>query len=62
MQNAVIGSVDSVYKLYYDVSSELINEQLSEFKFVDAPTELASKLRSVPLAPAKIPANPHAQS
>lgn len=60
MQNAVIGSVDSVYKLYYDVSSELINEQLSEFKFVDAPTELASKLRSVPLAPAKIPANPHA--
>ena len=62
MQNAVIRSVDSVYKLYYDVSSELINEQLSEFKFVDAPTELASKLRSVPLAPAKIPANPHAQS
>lgn len=62
MQDAVIGSVDSVYKLYYDVSSELINEQLSEFKFVDAPTELASKLRSVPLAPAKIPANPHAQS
>ncbi len=60
MQNAVIGSVDSVYKLYYDVSSELINEQLSEFKFVDAPTELASKLRFVPLAPAKIPANPHA--
>lgn len=61
IKDGVIGSVDEVYKLYYDVSSDLINEQLSEFKFVEAPAELANKLRSVPLAPAQIPANPHAQ-
>lgn len=62
MQDAVIGSVDSVYKLYYDVDSDLINEQLSEFKFVDAPAALTNKLRQTPLAPAKIVATPHAQS
>ncbi len=62
IKDGIIGSVDDVYKLYYDVTSDLINEQLPEFKFVDAPVELASKLRSVPLAPAKIQANPRAQS
>ena len=59
IKDSVIGSVDEVYKLYYDVSSEYINEQLSEFKFVDAPRELTNKLRQVPLAPAKTRANPH---
>lgn len=60
IQDGVIGSVDAVYKLYYDVTSEYINQQLSAIKFVDAPTELASQLRAVPLAPAKLQANPHA--
>lgn len=59
IKDSVIGSVDEVYKLYYDVCSEYINEQLSEFKFVDAPRELTNKLRQVPLAPAKTRANPH---
>lgn len=59
IKDSVIGSVDEVYKLYYDVSSEYINEQLSEFKFVDAPRELTDKLRQVPLAPAKTRSNPH---
>lgn len=62
IKDGIIGSVDEVYKLYYDVTSDLINEQLAEFKFIDAPIELASKLRSVPLAPAKIRANPRALS
>lgn len=62
IKDGIIGSVDEVYKLYYDVTSDLINEQLPEFKFVDAPAELAEKLRPVPLAPAKIQANPRALS
>lgn len=62
VKDGIIGAVDDVYKLYYDVTSDYINNQLTEFKFVDAPIELASKLRSVPLAPAKIQANPRALS
>lgn len=60
MQDAIIGSVDEVYKLYYDVTSENINFDIPEFKFVNAPALLASKLRHVPLAPATKRANPHA--
>lgn len=58
MQDAIIGSVDEVYKLYYDVTSKNINFDLSEIKFTDAPDWLAAKLRPVPLAPATIVANP----
>lgn len=58
MQNAIIGSVDEVYKLYYDVTNDDINFGLPEIKFTDAPAKIASKLRETPLAPAKIKANP----
>lgn len=58
MQNAIIGSVDEVYKLYYDVANDDINFDLPEIKFTDAPAKIASKLRETPLAPAKIKANP----
>lgn len=60
MKDAVIGSVDEVYKLYYDVTSADINFGLPEIKFTDAPTKIASKLRPVPLAPATMHANPKA--
>ncbi len=59
MRTAIIGSVDDVYKLYYDVTSHYINYELSEIKFSDAPKELAKNLRQTPLAPAKIKANPY---
>lgn len=58
MKNAIIGSVDEVYKLYYDVTSQNINFDLPEFKFVDAPDWLAAKLRPEPLAPATVVASP----
>ncbi len=60
IKNGVIGSVDEVYKLYYDIDNSVINEQIPVFKFTDAPQILASKLRQTPLAPAKTTANPHA--
>lgn len=60
MKDAVIGSVDEVYKLYYDVTSDDINFGLSEIKFTAAPSKIADKLRPVPLAPATIRANPKA--
>lgn len=58
MQDAIIGSVDEVYKLYYDVTSKNINFDLSAIKFTNAPDWLTAKLRSTPLAPAKLKANP----
>lgn len=58
MKDAIIGSVDEVYKLYYDVTSRIINFEIPEYKFVDAPEVLASKLREVPLLPATVKANP----
>lgn len=58
MQDAIIGSVDEVYKLYYDVTNDDINFGLSEIKFTDAPAKIASKLRETPLAPARTKANP----
>lgn len=61
MKNAVIGSVDEVYKLYYDVTSDDINFGLSEIKFTNAPDKIASKLRDAPLAPASVKANPYAK-
>ena len=59
MKDAIIGSVDEVYKLYYDVTSDDINFGLSEIKFTDAPDKIASKLRDTPLAPASVKANPY---
>lgn len=61
MKDAIIGSVDEVYKLYYDVTSDDINFGLSEIKFTNAPDKIASKLRDVPLAPASVKANPYAK-
>lgn len=61
MKNAIVGSVDEVYKLYYDVTSEDINFGLSEIKFTNAPAKIASKLRKIPLAPATKPADPNAK-
>ena len=61
MKDAIIGSVDEVYKLYYDVTSDDINFGLSEIKFTDAPDKIASKLRDAPLAPASVKANPHTE-
>lgn len=60
MKDAIIGSVDEVYKLYYDVTSADINFGLPEIKFTNAPAKIASKLRPVPLAPATMRANPKA--
>ena len=37
MNEAIIGSVDEVYKLYYDVTNDDINFNLPEIKFTDAP-------------------------
>lgn len=62
MKNAIIGSVDEVYKLYYDVTNDDINFNIPKFKFTDAPALLADKLRAVPLAPASQQANPHANA
>ncbi len=59
MKDAIIGSVDEVYKLYYDVTSDDINFGLSEIKFTDAPDKIASKLRDASLAPASVKANPY---
>ena len=61
MKDAIIGSVDEIYKLYYDVTSEDINFGLSEIKFTDAPAKLASKLRKIPLPPATKQADPNAK-
>lgn len=61
MKDAIIGSVDEVYKLYYDVTSDDINFGLSEIKFTDAPDKIASKLRDAPLAPASVKANPYTE-
>jgi len=62
MKDAIYGSVDEVYKLYYDVTSSYINFDLDKFKFIDAPAKLATNLREPPLAPATIKANPKAQN
>lgn len=59
MKDAIIGSVDEVYKLYYDVTSQYINYELSEIKFTAAPDELAKRIRTVPLAPATKSASPY---
>lgn len=59
MQNAVYGSVDEIYRLYYDVTNDFINYDLREIKFTDAPESLASQLRPAPLAPATVQADPH---
>lgn len=61
MNEAIIGSVDEVYKLYYDVTNDDINFNLPEIKFTDAPTKITSKLRKNPLFPAKTTANPKKQ-
>lgn len=61
MKDAIIGSVDEVYKLYYAVTSDDINFGLSEIKFTNAPDKIAGKLRDVPLAPASVKANPYAK-
>lgn len=58
MNEAIIGSVDEVYKLYYDITNDDINFNLPEIKFTDAPTKIASKLRKNPVFPAKTVANP----
>ncbi len=58
MKHSVIGSVDEVYKLYYDVSNDDINFGLAEIKFTNAPDWLAARLRREPLAPARIKAQP----
>lgn len=58
MDEAVYGSVDEVYRLYYDVECHVINREIPEFKFREAPENLAKYLRETPLAPAKVRANP----
>lgn len=58
MKNAIIGSVDEVYKLYYDVTNEIINFKLPVIKFTDAPDIITKALRQEPLAPATQTANP----
>lgn len=58
MNEAIIGSVDEVYKLYYDITNDDINFNLPEIKFTDAPTKIASKLRKNPVFPAKTIASP----
>lgn len=58
MGDAIYGSVDAVYKLYYDVDSHCINMEIPEFKFRTAPEKLRENLRETPLSPAKIKANP----
>lgn len=46
--DALYGSVDEVYKIYYDVTNQDIN-YCPEIKFTDAPDWLASKRRAKPL-------------
>ena len=58
MQDAIIGSVDEVYKLYYDVDNDVINFQLPAIKFTDVPDILSQNLRQKPLAPATTIASP----
>lgn len=48
MADALYGSVDEVYKIYYDVTNQDIN-YCPEIKFTDAPDWLASKRREQPL-------------
>ncbi len=48
MTDALYGSVDEVYKIYYDVTSQDIN-YCPEIKFTDTPDWLASKRREQPL-------------
>lgn len=48
MADALYGSVDEVYKIYYNVTSQDIN-YCPEIKFTDAPDWLASKRRVQPL-------------
>ena len=48
MSDALYGSVDEVYKNYYDVTSQDIN-YCPEIKFTDAPNWLTSKRREQPL-------------
>lgn len=48
MAEALYGSVDEVYKIYYNVTSQDIN-YCPEIKFTDAPDWLASKRRVQPL-------------
>lgn len=48
MADALYGSVDEVYKVYYDVTSQDIN-YCPEIKFTDVPDWLASKRRAKPL-------------
>lgn len=48
MQNAHYGSVDEIYKLYYDVTNEDIN-YCPEIKFVETPDWLEAKRRTKPL-------------
>lgn len=58
MEDAIYGSVDNIFVLYYDVTQDYINSNLPEIKFVPAPSELADHLRTAPLAPAKVQADP----
>lgn len=46
--DALYGSVDEVYKIYYDVTNQDIN-YCPEIKFTDAPDWLVSKRRAKPL-------------
>lgn len=48
MADALYGSVDEVYKIYYDVTRNDIN-YCPEIKFTDTPDWLASKRRPKPL-------------
>ena len=48
MKDALYGSVDEVYKIYYDVTSQDIN-YCPEIKFTDIPEWLATKRREEPL-------------
>lgn len=48
MEAALYGSVDEVYKIYYDVTSQDIN-YCPEIKFTDIPEWLAAKRRETPL-------------
>lgn len=52
MTDALYGSVDEVYKIYYDVTSQDIN-YCPEIKFTDAPDWLAAKRRKTPSHPAQ---------
>ncbi len=47
MEEALYGSVDQVYKVYYDVTSHDIN-YCPEIKFTDIPNWLDAKRRLIP--------------